>query len=360
LLFAFFGLVALAVDIGVIATAKAQLQTVADAAALAGARQLVSPRRLSSTITDLTPEMQKATDQAITIGQRNSVLGQAVVITSSDVAFGYLDPTIPSDTLHTDVNALQYNSVQVTATRSSDHVGVVPAFFSSLLGYGGSTISVTSTATANLYQIKGYHNFNSLNANIVPFALSITRYNAMINNTTADNYTFTPSNISPPGSVTPGPDGIYESENNVLENVNINWSTFYFTGSNGSESPSIVNSEIENGVPPSLLSSAPTSYSATPGINAATSDDTLVWDKALKGIIGYPVAVPIYDPANLEIAYYAVVRFVKVNLPGTPPNEPPNVIVQPAVGDDPTAIPSTNTTPNPWTQGGQIVLHLSR
>ncbi|MBV8383910.1 MAG: hypothetical protein JOZ63_14975, partial [Planctomycetaceae bacterium] len=40
LLFAFFGLAALAVDIGVIATARAQLETVADAAALAGAMQL--------------------------------------------------------------------------------------------------------------------------------------------------------------------------------------------------------------------------------------------------------------------------------------------------------------------------------
>jgi hypothetical protein len=47
----------------------------------------------------------------------------------------------------------------------------------------------------------------------------------------------------------------------------------------------------------------------------------------------------------------------------TTPNTTTNVIrvtVQPAVGDDPTAIPDTNTTPNLWTQGGQIVLRLSR
>ena len=365
LLFAFFGLVALAVDIGVIATAKAQLQTVADAAALAGARQLVSDRRLSSTITDLTPETQAATNQAIAIGQGNSVLGRAAVITSSDVVIGYLDPTNPSDTLHTGAsNALQYNSVQVTATRSSDHVGVVPAFFSSLLGYGGSNISVTSTATVNLYQINGYRNFNSLNANVVPFALSITRYNAMISNTTADQYTFTPSNTNPPGSVTSGPDGVYESEPTTPDDLSssYNWGTLYFTGENGDENATLI-SEINNGVPPGeLYPNSPPWYYAGPIINADPTINEEI-NRALTSIIGYPVAVPIFSDqlgtgAKLQyhVVAYAMVRFVAVNLTGTAPY----LIVQPAVGDDPTAIPATNTPPNPWTQGGQIVLHLSR
>ena len=45
-LVAFMGLVALAVDLGVIAMARGQLKTVADGAALAGARQLVTDNRL--------------------------------------------------------------------------------------------------------------------------------------------------------------------------------------------------------------------------------------------------------------------------------------------------------------------------
>ena len=316
LLFAFFGLVALAVDIGVIAMARAQLQTVADAAALAGARQLVSDRRLSSTITDLAPEMQAATNQAITIGQGNSVLGQAAVITSSDVVIGYLDPTNPSDTLHTGAsNALQYNSVQVTATRSSDHVGVVPAFFSSLLGYGGSNISVTSTATVNLYQIKGYRNFNSLNANIVPFALSITRYNAMISNTTADQYTFTPSNINPPGSVTSGPDGVYESEHANPDDV----SSIHTIGVR-----SILPEKMAMKTQPSsarlIMGSRPVSCTPTrpPGITPTRSSmRESEMNSALTSIIGYPVAVPIFSDqlgtgAKLQyhVVAYAMVRFV--------------------------------------------------
>ncbi|MBV8316479.1 MAG: hypothetical protein JOZ53_16190, partial [Planctomycetaceae bacterium] len=110
LLFAFFGLAALAVDIGVIATARAQLETVADAAALAGAMQLA----INSS--DPTVAQAQAQTQAIAIGQANYVLNQPAVIDANDV----------------EVN-IGTNSVKVTAKRSGDHVGLVPAFFSSLL-----------------------------------------------------------------------------------------------------------------------------------------------------------------------------------------------------------------------------------
>jgi Flp pilus assembly protein TadG len=124
LIFAFFGLAALAVDIGVIATARAQLETVADAAALAGAMQLA----INSS--DPTVAQAQAQTQAIAIGQANYVLNQPAVIDANDV----------------EVN-IGTNSVKVTAKRSGDHVGLVPAFFSSLLGYSSFPVSVSSTAT---------------------------------------------------------------------------------------------------------------------------------------------------------------------------------------------------------------------
>ena len=128
LLFAFFGLAALAVDIGVIATARAQLETVADAAALAGAMQLA----INSS--DPTLAQAQAQAQAIAIGQANFVLNQPVVINDTDVQ----------------IDSQNFKWVKVTATRSGDHVGLVPAFFSSLLGYSGFPISVSSTAMWSL------------------------------------------------------------------------------------------------------------------------------------------------------------------------------------------------------------------
>jgi Flp pilus assembly protein TadG len=364
LMTAFMGLAALVVDIGVITMARAQLKTVADAAALAGARQLASDRRLSATITDLTPEISAANAQAIAIGQNNSVLNQSAVVAASDVVVGYLDPTNPSDTLHTGSSyTLQFNSVQVTATRSSDHGGVVPAFFSALLGYGGSAISVTSTATVNLYGIQGYSAAtNGLNASILPIAMISTNYNNMMNGTTGDDYTFNPANFNPPTSngvtgsdTNPQPDGVHESVAYPVGSGSGNWGTINFTGQGGNGTSTLVG-EIDNGVPPSEIASPPAWYYANPGISAGIKG-------SLTSIIGYPVAVAIYDTdnggngANLQyhITAYATVRIVAVNFQGNPKY----VIVQPAVGNDPTAIPNTGTV-NSWTQGGQIVLHLSR
>src|SRR4051794_4520625 len=142
LLVALMGFVALAIDLGMMAAARAQLQTVADAAALAGARQLASDRRISTSIADLAPEMSAARAKAIAIGQSNSVLNQAAVVkdnpdntSSGDVVIGYLDPKNASSAFSTAAAQTSFNSVRVTAIRSSDHVGVVPALFSGVLGF---------------------------------------------------------------------------------------------------------------------------------------------------------------------------------------------------------------------------------
>jgi Flp pilus assembly protein TadG len=136
LLIVFIGLAALAVDIGVIFTAQAQLETVADAAALAGAMELVA---LAPNLSDPAAQAQasaQAKDKAIEFGKYNYVLNRPAVINDNDV-----DVIIDSQT--------NTCSVKVTAIRDGDHVGLVPAFFSSLLGYPGFSISVWSKAMVN-------------------------------------------------------------------------------------------------------------------------------------------------------------------------------------------------------------------
>src|SRR4051794_16850861 len=77
---ALMGFAALAIDLGVITLAYSQLQTVADSAALAGALQLATDSRLSSTYTVITTEMNAARAKARSIGQANYVLSRAAVI----------------------------------------------------------------------------------------------------------------------------------------------------------------------------------------------------------------------------------------------------------------------------------------
>ena len=193
----FIGFVALSVDLGVIVLARAQLQTVADAAALAGAQQLASERRIRTTVTDLTPEVQAATNQAITIGRRNAVLGQAAVITSGDMVIGSLniDPNnpqynpqaIPQSTPDPTGSQLNFNSVQVAAH------GMVPAFFSKLWGFPGSSVQFVSTAIAQTYTVNGFQSVANLNANLLPIVLDKDTYNQHdLGDQTTDQYTYNP------------------------------------------------------------------------------------------------------------------------------------------------------------------------
>jgi hypothetical protein len=368
----FVGFVAFSTDLAVLAVARDQLSTTADAAALAGAQLLADEYRVRG-VTNLSPEITAANAQAAAIGQANNVLGHAAVLVQNtantpgagDILVGYLDTTNPNATLDTSAaSAPLYNSVQVTATRSSTHGGVVPAFFSQLFGFQGSNVNVVSTATAQNYSIAGFQAVNNLSANLLPIVLDVTTYQDMLagSGVSTDQYTYDPTTKT----VTSGPDGVYES---VLYPVGSgspgNWGTIKIGVSNNSTS--ILNDQILNGISPSELATYPNgviqldstlsppsiTFSGNPGISAGI-------ESSLESIIGNPVTIPIYDinGGNGNNAWYRVIQFagvriMSVNFQGNPKY----VIVQPALVIDRTAIAGS---PQPWTSGGLIRLHLTR
>src|SRR3954454_18755934 len=75
----FLGLTTLAVDVSVIALARGQLNTAADAAALAGAMKLADEYRVRGTA-DLSPEITSANAAAAARALSNKVLNQAPVV----------------------------------------------------------------------------------------------------------------------------------------------------------------------------------------------------------------------------------------------------------------------------------------
>ena len=197
----FIAFVALSVDLGVVAIADGQLRCAADAAALAGAMTLVDDYRLQG-ISNISTEVTAA-NAAAAVAQANLVLGSAPVIvantsntTSGDVVVGYLDPNNINATLNTSTaTESTWNAVQVTTSRSSDHGGIVPGFFSRLMGFTGSTVSTTSTAIAQNYTITGVRSDGAgTNANLLPIVLDQTTYNAMMAGTTPRiQYTWNPA-----------------------------------------------------------------------------------------------------------------------------------------------------------------------
>ncbi len=370
------GLAALSVDVGVIATARAQLSTAADAAALAGAMQLADENRIRG-FTDLSSEISAANDQAATFAQDNLVLYQTPVIVkdpnnngTGDIRVGYInpDPAVPKLPLETSsLFTTRFNSVQVTSQRSSTHGGQVPTFFGRIFGIDHfSDVAVQSTATAQNFAIAGFKSVNNRNANLLPIVLDNGTYTKMISgtpNTATDQYTYNPTTKT----VTPGPDNIMESQLYPVGSGSPgNWGTVNIGVSNNSTNT--LGEQIRNGITPTQLANFPNStiqldtgltppsitFSGNPGISGGIEDD-------LKSIMGKPVMIPVYDTngGNGNNAWYRVVKFagvriLDVNFQGNPKY----VIVQPALVNDPTAIAGAALTS--WTAGGLLVVYLSR
>ncbi len=211
----FVGFTALSIDSGVVCVAQAQLSTAADAAALAGARQLASDTRLTGNA-DMTSLITLANNQAVTLAGANHVLGLPVDVVGNasnsaggDVLVGYLDPSNAYSSAMTTAAASSqlFNAVSVTTSRSAARTGVIPAFFSALMGNKGTALSLTSTALAWNYSITGFVSTNDLSAKMLPIVLDLNTYTAMMAGTTTDQYTWNPSTRT----VTSGSDGVWES-----------------------------------------------------------------------------------------------------------------------------------------------------
>lgn len=381
----FIGFVALAVDTAMVAVARSQLSTASDAAALAGAMQLADENRVRGA-TNLTTEISAANTQSVSFAQANKVLGASPVLsintsntTTGQIVVGYLDPNNSNSTLNTAATLSSlFNSVQVTLYRDANHGGVVPTVFAQLMGFRGSSVTVTSTATAQAYAISGFQAKGSFNANLLPIVLDMTTWLKMMpsgfsfqymGNTLygtgptsgTDQYTYNTST----NTVTSGADGVYES---LLYPVSSgspgNWGTINVGVSNNSTS--VLNSQILYGITPTQLATFPNStialsgtnppsitFSGNPGISAGIKS-------SLNAIIGRPVVVPIYDTngGNGNNAWYRVVAFqpariLSVSFQGNPKY----VIIQPCLINNATAMSGSSQS---WSAGGQIQVYLSR
>src|SRR5262245_494955 len=169
------------IDIGVLALARAHLKTVADSAALAGAKPLNDRARLAENF-DISNDMHRARDRAIAIGQANTVLGKQAVLlrnagnnSGGDIVIGYKNMSVAGSSLDSDANSKRlFNSVQVTARCSEERGGLVPAFFSKAIGFNGTAVSVSSTATVQNYSVQGFRcTPPATHVKLIPITLSL-------------------------------------------------------------------------------------------------------------------------------------------------------------------------------------------
>lgn len=143
------GFVALAVDVGYVMVTRNELQNVADASALAGARQL------GANYEPLTYEEQQSYNcnpatiiaAAKDVALKNTAAGQNIVVRDEDVIIGDWN----TDTKTLTVTLSRPDAVRVTARRDGSANNPITTFFARI--FGVDDVSVTATATAALTSI---------------------------------------------------------------------------------------------------------------------------------------------------------------------------------------------------------------
>ena len=118
----FFAMAALAIDLGILYTARTSAQHAADAAALAGAFTFTN---------NAAPQPDSATQAAIATAATNKVLGTPVVVSAGNVVV---------DTAN--------RRVTVTVPRTSAGGNPIDTYFARVLGHNSSDVSAKATAEA--------------------------------------------------------------------------------------------------------------------------------------------------------------------------------------------------------------------
>ncbi len=196
------GMVAFGVDTAWIAASKAKLQAAADAATLAGARQLASRfNTYNSTAPSgqaafITSTETSAKTYAKNFASYNAAGGvSSLVLADADIEFGYTN-TAGTYTKLSGTSTYP-NTIKATLRLDGSSNAALSLFFAPVLGMSSTT--VTATATAVIYvtgNITGFNSSLGVNGKMLPVALDIGAWN-----------TFIATGVSPDGTTHLGPNG---------------------------------------------------------------------------------------------------------------------------------------------------------
>lgn len=133
LLVVLFAFAAFTVDIGHMAIAAAELQNVADAAAISAAAHLVDGP-------------SQARSSAISVAAQNKVTNQTAIIAANHIELGNWDNDTAIFTVLTGAQELHANAARVTANRTSAEGNALSLFFAPILGRNTADLTVSATA----------------------------------------------------------------------------------------------------------------------------------------------------------------------------------------------------------------------
>lgn len=208
------GFMALAVDVGLLYNARAEMQRGADAAALAGVAKLASDSRINGG-SEWSSTLYSARTMSSTLGYENPIQKSKPTIDlntnnvqSGDVLLGqFVNPDNLTDPLTFPADTTRYNTVLVRVRRNDVRNGPVPLFFAHIFGIESTNMEAMAAATLD-ERIVGFKIKQGCgNPKLLPFALSKTAWDNLVAGGTGTTDAFT---YNSNGTVTSGGDGIRE------------------------------------------------------------------------------------------------------------------------------------------------------
>ncbi len=354
-------MVAFCVDLGYVVRVKTELQNAADAAALAGAANLMTPTfaGISNTTTAANASMTSARTIAKKFALLNSAGSAPLNLLDADIVVGYMaNPTNQQQSLSawSAGNSLP-NTVQVMLRRDSTANTPVSLFFARILGI--STWNCTASATAAFVQgstVTGFKS-NGPNGLLLPLAIDASYWNSFIatgqspDGTTSDTYSVTlpSSSTGAPGNVSSNADGIPEFNNTYPNNNSPGNFGLVDIGPPSNSTPTF-RDWIDSGPTQADLSyfgsnglqatpSSPATLKGGPGLKS-----TLISD--LASIVGEPRIVPLFSnySGNGSNTQYTIIGFAGITIvSATGHGSNIQLVVQPMVVTDLTATTGTGS-----------------
>jgi hypothetical protein len=240
--------------------------------------------------------------------------------------------------------------------------------FAPVLNQTSTNVSATATATVQLYTVGTIQATPGLRSPFMPITMSYNDWLTMVNNQTGnDNYSYNPTT----NTISPGSDGLQEQQLYPGSNVSSSNNGLIQFGTGG-HSNSVLQDEIVNGPtysemtsqwPPNGSPPWNAQHTFTIGADPGWRADSFT-DLETAALSGSVRLIPINDgtaPGNgangtYTITMLAPVRVVYASKGGSNGGY---ALVQPAVINDPTVVPSTTLVTTPG-QGGVAVYRLSR
>ena len=364
------GMLAFSIDVGYIAVVKGELQNAADAAALAGAGQLMDPcvqfslpgQTVANQASILSAAQASAKTYAKDFASHNRAGGVSnLVLLDSDIEFGFTDST-GKYTKYTSSpwgGATGFpNTIKVTLRLDDTAGGNGPLglFFGGVLGR--SSTNLTATASATIYTGSVDNFSGSPNARLLPMTVDVNAWNSFLaTGLSSDGLLHLDGNgvpqlqVYPSPALAPGNFGMLSLNDSSNDSSSIgNWIDY---GLSASDLKALQSANL---LPLSKSDTTQWNWLGASGFKSSDLNNLTVGDTYLLPLFKPVVATPgaTYQATDKSAgaatpgsggsgsnAYYQIVQFVGVKV--TQLDKSTDVFFQPYYVLDPAAVLKTST-----------------